>query len=114
VSFPASADVLPCYYNHKPSAKRNGWIDKGLPGGNGVLWSFGHGLSYTSFKYSNISVPKHVPASDTITISATVANTGATAGEEVAQLYLRDMIAPVTTPVKMLKGFERISLKVHK
>lgn len=51
VCFPASAAVLPCYYNHKPSAHRNGYIDATLPGGNGVLWAFGHGLSFTEFAY---------------------------------------------------------------
>ena len=43
VCFPASADVMPCHYNHKPSAQRSGWIDATLPGGNGVLWEIGHG-----------------------------------------------------------------------
>lgn len=66
------------------------------------------GLSYTSFEYSNTTAPKvPVSASGVATISTTVTNTGGIAGEEVAQLYLRDMIAPVTTPVMMLKGFER-------
>lgn len=98
VSFPASADVLPVFYNHKPSAKRNGWIDDTLPGnqagcddgthhrcsGSGVLWSFGHGLSYTSFKYSNTTMPgAPISANSVATISTTVTNTGTIAGEEV-------------------------------
>ena len=113
VSFPASSNVLPCFYNHKPSASRGGWIDADLPDGNGVLWSFGHGLSYTSFNYSNVVLPKAavVAAKGAVAkIAVTVTNVGPVAGEEVAQLYLRDLVAPVTTPVKMLKGFERVSL----
>jgi len=131
VSFPVSAAVLPVYYNHKPSSRRSGRCDVS----NGVLWPFGHGLSYTSFAYSNLSVPAtvapdgeapslypppcHQPAVKA-RICSTVTNTGNVTGTEapplacqpplpsarcgeVAQLYIRDLVASVTTPVKMLK-----------
>ena len=108
VSFPVSADVLPVYYNHKPSAARGGWVDRP----SAVLWSFGHGLSYSSFNYSDIQVPQTPVAADGVArISCTVTNTGLVYGEEVAQLYIRDVVSSVTTPVKMLKGFERVPLE---
>ena len=110
VSFPVSAEVLPVYYNRKPSASRGGWIDHGTS----VLWPFGHGLSYTTFAYSDLKMPSDATTlpSDTrtVTISAQVKNTGNMAGVEVAQLYVRDVISSVTTPVLALKGFERVSL----
>lgn len=105
VTFPTSAAALPVYYNHKPSASRKGWIDDPTtPGGDGILWGFGHGKSYTSFNYSNIVVPTDfVPASGEVRISVTVTNTGDRDGTEVAQLYIRDMVSSITTPVKSLK-----------
>ena len=111
VCFPASADVLPCYYNHKPSAQRSGWIDATLPGGNGVLWQFGHGLSFSNFSYSDAVIPKSVSKTGTLEISVKVSNTGKMDGEEVAQLYLRDVVASVTQPKLALKGFERVMVK---
>jgi beta-glucosidase len=111
VCFPASADVLPCYYNHKPSAARSGWIDATLPGGNGVLWQFGHGLSFSNFSYSDAVIPKNVSKNGTVKISVKVTNTGRLDGEEVAQLYLRDVISSVTQPKLALKGFERAMIK---
>lgn len=106
VSFPADAAVLPVYYNHKPSASRGGWCDFE----NGVLWAFGHGLSFTSFGYTKLAVPATVPADGTLRVTVDVTNTGRVAGTEVAQLYVRDVISSVTTPVKSLKGFERVTL----
>lgn len=108
ISFPASSEVLPSYYNHKPTARRSGWLD--FPNG-GVLWSFGHGLSYTTFVYTKLVLPQ-VPVSTNgiVTVNVTVTNTGTVVGEEVAQLYIRDLVASVTTPVLQLKGFQRVLL----
>jgi beta-glucosidase len=68
-------------------------------------------MSYTTFEYSNAVVPKTVAATGTLIISVTVTDTGKVDGEEVAHLYLRDFVAPVTTLIKALKDFRRVSLK---
>jgi len=73
------------------------------------LYSFGHGLSYTTFSYSNLSVEK--VSDEVFTVSVAVKNTGDVIGKEVVQLYIRDLIASVTRPVKELKGFELIELE---
>jgi beta-glucosidase len=76
------------------------------------LWEFGHGLSYTSFEYSNLRIETpRVRRDGEVRLSVDVANTGARAGAEVVQLYIRDVLASVTTPVKQLRGFERVELK---
>ena len=107
ISFPVSADVLPVYYNYKPSARRSGWCDVS----DGVLWPFGFGLSYTQFNYSSLVVQTEaVPKDGIATIAVDVTNIGLVAAVEVVQLYIRDAISSVTTPVKMLKGFQRVFL----
>lgn len=110
ISFPASSAVLPVYYNHAPSAKRGGYVD--FPGKtDSVLWPFGYGLSYTSFEYSGLSVsPASAGVNDTVIVAFTVHNTGTVDGEEVAQLYVRDLVASVSTPIIRLVGFERVSV----
>jgi len=75
------------------------------------VYPFGHGLSYTTFQYSNLSVSPRIPGSGKVTIRVDVRNSGATAGEEVAQLYVHQIDASVKRPAKELRGFERISLK---
>jgi len=107
VSFPLSADILPVYYNYFPSSTRGGWCDAQ----NGVIWPFGHGLSFTEFSYASLRVPTNVSKSGTLRICVDVENKGTVAGTEVVQLYIRDVIASVNTPIKMLKGFQRVSLK---
>jgi beta-glucosidase len=106
VSFPRSVGQLPIYYNHKPSAKRGYLYTSSEP-----LFPFGFGLSYTTFSYSKpkIESAKILPAGKT-TVSVVVTNTGKVAGDEIVQLYIRDVVSSVTRPVKELKGFERISL----
>jgi beta-glucosidase len=75
------------------------------------LFPFGHGLSYTTFKYSNLKVSdKQITTSGKVTVSVDVTNTGKVAGDEVAQLYVHDVQSSVKRPVKELRGFERISL----
>jgi beta-glucosidase len=76
------------------------------------LFPFGYGLSYTTFAYSGIGLDKEVyKADDTITVTFTLANTGAYDGTEVAQVYIRDLVGSITRPVKELKAFERVNLK---
>jgi len=76
------------------------------------LYPFGHGLSYTTFEYSGLSIkPGKVPASGNIQISFAIKNTGKVIGDEVVQLYINDEYASITRPVKELKGFRRITLK---
>jgi beta-glucosidase len=97
---------LPIYYNYKPTAKRGYLYTSKEP-----LFPFGHGLSYTSFEYSAPTVtPARIGPSGRAEVSVTVRNTGRRAGDEVVQLYIRDLVSSVTRPVKELKDFRRISL----
>ena len=106
VTIPRSVGQLPMFYNHKPTARRGYLFDTTEP-----LWPFGFGLSYTAFELDNLAVDRaEMGASDTATVSVDVVNTGERAGDEVVQLYVRDLHSSVTRPVKELKGFERLSL----
>jgi beta-glucosidase len=107
ITFPRSVGQLPAFYNHKPSARRGYLYHDNTP-----LFPFGHGLSYTTFAYSDLQMSPAVvsPAGD-VTVSVTVRNTGQRAGDEVAQLYLRDCLSSVTRPVRELKGFQRLTLQ---
>jgi len=79
---------------------------------NSPLFPFGFGLSYTSFSYSDFSIDKkEMKATEKITASVTVTNNGNYDGEEVVQLYIRDMVGSITRPLKELKGFQKIFLK---
>jgi len=107
MTFLRSTGQIPYYYNHKPTS-RHVYVDQDTS----ALFSFGHGLSYTTFAYSDLNVSqKSIPANGSVNISVIVKNMGKVAGTEVVQLYIRDVISSVTTPVKSLKGFNRISLK---
>lgn len=106
VSFPRSVGQVPIYYNHKPTARRGYLYTSKAP-----LFAFGHGLSYTTFAYSDLKVsPETIGAAGQATVSVKVTNTGRVAGDEVVQLYIRDLVSSVTRPVMELKGFERITL----
>lgn len=115
VTFPRATGQIPLYYNHKntgrPPSEEDYYTSKYFD----VPWTpqypFGFGLSYTTFSISApaLSAPS-ITAGDSIVVRATVRNTGLLAGDEVVQLYLRDDAASVTRPVKMLKGFERVTL----
>jgi beta-glucosidase len=116
VTFPRSVGQLPLYYNHKntgrPPDQNNKYTSKYLD----VPWTpqfpFGHGLSYTKFKVANLRLSSpQIPRSGTVTVTAEVQNVGKRAGDEVVQLYIRDLAASVTRPVKELKGFQRITLQ---
>jgi beta-glucosidase len=107
ITFPRSIGQVPFYYNHKPTS-RHVYVDEV----NTPLFPFGLGLSYTSFEYSGLQItPAKIPVSGTATISVKIKNTGKVEGTEVVQLYIRDEISSVTTPIISLKGFSRINLK---
>lgn len=107
VSFPKNVGQLPVFYNHFPS-KGDDYVD----GNDTPQFAFGFGLSYTTFKYEHLKVI--APASgckDDVLVSFDLTNTGERAGDEVAQVYVREMTASVAMPVKSLKGFLRVHLQ---
>jgi beta-glucosidase len=112
MTFPAKVGQIPIYYRHKPSARRSHlWVDY-VDSTSQPLFPFGHGLSYAKFKFSQLKIsPKEFPIAGTVMISLEVKNTGSVKGDEVVQLYIHDLIASVTRPVKELKGFKRIELE---
>ena len=106
ISFPRSVGQLPLYYNRKPTARRGYLFANKEP-----LFPFGFGLSYTTFAYSNLKLnPARISATDNARVSVTVTNTGKRAGDEIVQLYIRDLVSSVTRPIMELKDFKRISL----
>jgi len=106
VTFPRSVGQLPAYYNRKPTARRGYLFTSKEP-----LFPFGYGLSYTTFDYTNLKLsPAQIRPQDQTKVSVTVSNTGKRAGDEVVQLYIRDLVSSVTRPVMELKDFKRISL----
>ena len=104
VSFPRSVGTLPCYYSRLPGASA-----EYLEGKRDAVYPFGHGLSYTAFEYGSLQVTK-AEAPYGVRVSLTVTNAGKRAGDEVVQLYIRDEESTIVTPLKLLRGFERISL----
>ncbi len=117
MTFPRNVGQIPIYYNHKntgrpqgagPTQKfRSNYLD--VP--NSPLFPFGYGLSYTTFNYSDVRLNKTTMLKDgTITATVTVTNSGNYDGDEVVQLYIQDVYASVTQPVKKLKGFQKIFL----
>ncbi len=107
VSFPRSAGQLPIYYNRKPTARRGYLFSTTEP-----LFPFGFGLSYTTFKYSNLKITKpKIGTNEETTVTVDITNTGKVRGDEVAQMYLRDEVSSVTRPVKELKDFARVSIE---
>lgn len=108
VSFPRSTGHLPVYYNRKTKHTRELYLFTE----NTPLLPFGHGLSYTTFAYSNLAVsPARIPPTGKAVAGVDVTNTGKRAGDEVVQLYIRDVHSSVTRPLKELKGFRRITLE---
>jgi beta-glucosidase len=116
-TFPRNLGQVPIYYNHKntgrPSAPNSPKFQSNyLDVPNTPLFPFGYGLSYTSFSYGDISISKtNAKGNEKITASVTVTNNGKFDGEEVVQLYIRDVVGSITRPLKELKGFQKISLK---
>jgi len=111
ISLPRSVGQVPVYYGHKPSGGRSQWKGDYVDLSAKPLFPFGHGLSYTRFEYANFELSAaEIPPTGTIDVCLEVTNTGSCPGEEVVQLYVHDVIASVTRPVKQLKGFQRIAL----
>jgi len=116
VTVPRATGQVPIYYAHRntgrPAARENGYTSKYLDLPWTPLWSFGHGLSYTTFRYANLRLDApSAPARQSVRVSVDVANTGTRAGDEIVQLYLRDDAASVARPVRELKGFRRVTLR---
>jgi beta-glucosidase len=120
ISFPKTVGQVPVFYNHKPSA-RGYYKQRGSPKKPGrdyvfndtsPLFAFGHGLSYTEYAYSGLDVsPATITTAGSVTVRVRVRNAGKRAGKEVVQLYVRDLVSSVTTPVKALKGFAKVPLE---
>ena len=107
ISIPRYQGPMPIYYSKKPSSAR------GFTDGNGdPLFAFGHGLSYSTFEYSNLKITPDEPTiKSNITVTLDVKNTSSVDGIETVQLYVRDKIGSVATPIKALKGFSQVHLK---
>lgn len=107
ISFPRSVGQLPFYYDHKPTSSHR-YVDEA----NTLLFPFGLGLSYTHFEYSDLQIsPTPASPGEKVKISVVVKNTGDREGDEVAELYIWDVVSSVTTPAIALRGFGRIHLK---
>lgn len=126
MTFPRTVGQVPIFYNEKSTGRpydpNSKWTSKYIDQPNSPQWAFGFGLSYTTFAYSEPKaevVAKTSPRDLKMTskdrallqVTVSVTNTGKTAGEEVVQLYIRDLVASVTRPVKELKGFQKIMLQ---
>jgi beta-glucosidase len=123
VSFPRSVGQIPLYYNHKNTGRPYGgnyseppsqrlYISRYRDIKNSALYPFGFGLSYTSFSYGDLTLTSNqLKRGEQLKVSISVTNTGSRDGEEVVQLYTRDVAASVTRPVKELKGFQKVMIK---
>ena len=116
VTFPKTVGQIPFNFPAKPASQVDGGKNPGPDGNmsrvNGAIYPFGYGLSYTTFEYSDIQLsPKVITPNETATVTLKVTNTGDMAGDEVVQLYTRDVLSSVTTYEKNLAGFERVHLQ---
>jgi len=108
ITFPQHEAQLPLYYNHKPTGRGDDYLNlTGKP-----LFPFGYGLSYTNFKYHNLTINQPtISKTQSTTATIQITNTGNYDGDEVVQLYIKDLFASVARPIIQLKGFQRIHLK---
>jgi beta-glucosidase len=107
ITIPRSVGHVPAYYNYKPSARRGYLFDEVTP-----LYPFGYGLSYTQFAFGPPRLERAtIDRNQSTRVLVDVTNTGPRPGDEVVQLYIRDLVSSVTRPVKELKGFQRITLQ---
>jgi beta-glucosidase len=123
VSFPRSTGNSPSYYNHYATDRNEPFDRPGTPeepGGHYIfdkpdpLWDFGFGLSYSTFKYISCHIADSVlSAKDTISVDVNIANTGNRDGKEVIQLYIKDKVSSVATPVQQLKAFKKVLIKAN-
>lgn len=119
VTFPRTLGQIPIYYNMKntgrpipPNNPKEDYKSNYIDSPNTPLYTFGHGLSYTTFEYSDVKLSsKTIGFQDTLTASAIITNTGDYDGHEIVQLYIHDKVGSLTRPVKELKGFKKIFLK---
>ena len=109
ITFPESVAQVPLYYNHKPTGRGYDYVDmSGDP-----MFEFGYGLSYTQFAYSDLRItPEGIRPGQSVAISLGIQNVGPRAGGEVVQLYLHDVVGSVSRPLKELRGFRRITLRI--
>lgn len=119
MTFPRNVGQLPLYYNHKntgrpylgPTDPEQKYKSQYIDVGNSPLYPFGYGLSYTTFEYSNLKISNDkIKFGEKLKVSVDVKNTGNYDGQEVVQLYIRDLVGSVTRPMKELKGFEKITI----
>mgnify|MGYP001026953340 FL=1 len=116
VTFPKTVGQIPFNFPCKPSSQIDGGKNLGPTGNmsriNGALYPFGYGLSYTTFEYSDLDItPRVITPNESATVRLKVTNTGKRAGDEVVQLYIRDVLSSITTYEKNLAGFQRIHLE---
>lgn len=115
MTFPRNVGQIPIYYNHlntgRPFIKGNKYTTRYVDVPNSSLYPFGYGLSYTQFSYSDLQLnTKNLGWNDTLKVSVNLSNTGDRIGTEVAQLYISDLIASISPPVKQLCGFQKVKL----
>ncbi|HUA43785.1 MAG TPA: beta-glucosidase BglX [Solirubrobacteraceae bacterium] len=114
MSFPVNVGQIPMSYDELPTGRpydpNNKYTSRYLDVGNAPEYPFGYGLSYTTFSVSDVSAPSSVSKNGTMKVTATVKNTGSTAGADVAQLYLHESDTPILQPVEKLEGFQRTGL----
>jgi beta-glucosidase len=112
ISLPRAVGQVPVYHGHKPSGVRSQVRGDYTDQASAPLYAFGHGLSYTRFEYADLSIaPARIRPDAAVEIACTISNAGERAGVEVVQLYVNDVVASVTRPVRELRGFARVALE---
>ena len=114
LSWPRALGQIPVYYDHKNTGRPSSpdrWHTGYLDLDKGPLYPFGYGLTYTQFAYGKLKADSVIQKDGTLHVSAEIDNTGKREGTEVVQLYVRDLVAPTSRPVRELKGFERVTLR---